>query len=149
MSKVIDIVQEKISPVIEKMGYEVVEIEYRKKIDGMNLTIYIDKPGGVTIDDCEIVHKTIDPELDIINPTQDEQYILNVSSCGLDRPLKNDNDYKRNIGKVVDIKLYKAINNIKEFSGKLIDYDEKYVYIENNLKIERNIIANMTLHLDF
>ena len=149
MSKVIDIVQEKISPVIEKMGYEVVEIEYRKKIDGMNLTIYIDKPGGVTIDDCEIVHKTIDPELDIINPTQDEQYILNVSSCGLDRPLKNDNDYKRNIGKVVDIKLYKAINNIKEFSGKLIDYDEKYVYIENNLRIERNIIANMTLHLDF
>ena len=60
-----------------------------------------------------------------------------------------DNDYKRNIGKVVDIKLYKAINNIKEFSGKLIDYDEKYVYIENNLKSERNIIANMTLHLDF
>ena len=82
MAKVLDIVEEKINPIIEKLGYEVVEVEYGKKVDGMNMTFYIDKKGGITLDDCEIVHKAIDAPLDEINPTGDEKYILNISSCG-------------------------------------------------------------------
>ena len=61
------------------MGYEVVEVEYAKKADGMNLTFFIDKDGGIDVDDCEAVSKTIDPLLDELNPTDDQAYILNVS----------------------------------------------------------------------
>ncbi|MCI6542246.1 MAG: ribosome maturation factor RimP [Firmicutes bacterium] len=149
MAKVLDIVEEKINPIIEKLGYEVVEVEYGKKVDGMNMTFYIDKKGGITLDDCEIVHKAIDGPLDEINPTGDEKYILNVSSCGLDRPLKSDKDLARNIGNEVDLKLYKAINKQKEFTGKLEAFDENTVTISGFEPFEKKAIANIVLHLEF
>ncbi|MGN0748579.1 MAG: ribosome maturation factor RimP [Christensenellales bacterium] len=149
MAKVLDIVEEKINPIIEKLGYEVVEVEYGKKVDGMNMTFYIDKIGGITLDDCEIVHKAIDGPLDELNPTCDEKYILNVSSCGLDRPLKTEKDFKRNLGKEVDIKLYKAVNKQKEFTGKLESFDENTVTISGFEPFERKAIANIVLHLEF
>ena len=149
MAKVLDIVEEKINPIIEKLGYEVVEVEYGKKVDGMNMTFYIDKNGGITLEDCEIVHKAIDGPLDELNPTCDEKYILNVSSCGLDRPLKTEKDFKRNLGKEVDIKLYKAVNKQKEFTGKLESFDENTVTISGFEPFERKAIANIVLHLEF
>lgn len=150
--KVVELVTEKICPIIENMGYEVVEVEYAKKNDGMNLTFFIDSAAGVNIDDCEKVHKAIDEPLDELNPTGDVSYILSVSSCGLDRPLKTDKDLKRNIGKKVDIKLYAPINKQKLFIGKLVDFNEKSVQIEvdgNILSLEKERIANITLNLDF
>lgn len=150
--KVVELVTEKICPIIENMGYEVVEVEYAKKNDGMNLTFYIDSAAGVNIDDCEKVHKAIDGPLDELNPTGDVSYILSVSSCGLDRPLKTDKDLKRNIGKKIDIKLYAPINKQKLFIGKLVDFNEKSVQIEvdgNMLSLEKEKIANITLNLDF
>ena len=150
--KVVELVTEKICPIIENMGYEVVEVEYAKKNDGMNLTFFIDSAAGVNIDDCEKVHKAIDEPLDELNPTGDVSYILSVSSCGLDRPLKTDKDLKRNIGKKVDIKLYAPINKQKLFIGKLVDFNEKSVQIEvdgNILSLEKEKIANITLNLDF
>ena len=95
MAKTIEIVKEKICPIISELGYEVVDVEYSKKVDGMNLTFYIDSPNGITLDDCERVHKAIDGPLDELDPTGDATYILNVSSCGLDRPIKTDSDLKR------------------------------------------------------
>lgn len=150
--KVVELVTEKICPIIENMGYEVVEVEYAKKNDGMNLTFYIDSAAGVNVDDCEKVHKAIDGPLDELNPTGDVSYILSVSSCGLDRPLKTDKDLKRNIGKKIDIKLYAPINKQKLFIGKLVDFNEKSVQIEvdgNMLSLEKEKIANITLNLDF
>ena len=109
-SKVIDRCNEHIVPIIEKLGYDVLEVEYSKKVDGMNLTFYIDKPQGITIEDCETVNNAITDVLDEINVSDDAPYILNVSSAGLDRPIKNYKDFLRNEGKQVQIKLYVSIN---------------------------------------
>lgn len=149
MAKTVEIIEEKICPIIENLGYEVVEVEYGKKVDGMNLTFYIDRPEGITLDDCEKVHKAIDEPLDELNPTGDVKYILNVSSCGLDRPLKTDKDLKRNLGKEVDVKLYKAINKKKDFTGKLINFSSETITLEGFEPIDRKLVGNIVLHLDF
>ena len=95
--KVKSICEENLTQIIEDLGYELVEIEYIKKADGMNLTFYIDNTDGIKIEDCEKVSRTIDPILEELNPTDDVPYILNVSSPGLDRPIKTDRDLQRNI----------------------------------------------------
>lgn len=151
-SKTVQIIEGNINPIIEKMGYEVVEVEYGKKVDGMNLTFYIDTPNGISIDDCEKVHKAIDGPLDQLNPTNDEKYILNISSCGLDRPLKTDRDFKRNIGKLVDVKLYKSIEKKKDFTGTIVEFNEENLVLEidgKKVELPRKMIGNVTLHLDF
>jgi len=131
-SKVIDRCNTSIVPIIENLGYDVLEVEYVKKVDGMNLTFYIDKPEGITIDDCEIVNNAITDVLDEINVSDDAPYILNVSSAGLDRPIKNIKDFIRNKGKQVEIKLYVPINKQKLFVGELVDFDEKVYTIKTN-----------------
>lgn len=152
MAKVVDLVNEKICPIIEEMGYEVVEVEYAKKVDGMNLCFYIDSPNGVNIDDCEKVHKAIDGPLDELNPTEDVAYILSVSSCGLDRPIKTDKDLKRNLNKLVDVKLYAPLNKRKTFTGNLKSFNENEIVVDENgteTVIPRKMIGNIALHLDF
>ena len=119
-------VEEFLEPIILELGYELVEVEYAKKQNGMNLTVYIDSKQGITLSDCEKVHKTIDEPLDELDPTNNAPYTLNVSSCGLDRPLKNDKDYNRNIGEEIEISLYSKVNGKKSFVGKLESFDEIY-----------------------
>ena len=150
--KVKTICEEKISPIIEEMGYEVVDIEYSKKSDGMNLIFYIDNENGVNIEDCEKVSKVIDPILDEINPTDDQTYILSVSSPGIDRPLKTDRDFKRNIGNEISITAFSKIDGNKKFEGKLISFDEKQVTIEQKEKqisIQRDKIAHIVPIIKF
>ena len=103
MGKVSEQVLALVQPIAEQFGLEVLEVLYEKKYDGMNLTVVIDKDGGVTIEGA---------------------YILNVSSPGLDRPLKTERDYKRNLGKKISIKLYKPLNNNKTYEGVLTSYDD-------------------------
>lgn len=150
--KVVEIVEEHINPIIENLGYEVIEVEFAKKVDGMNLCFYIDSPNGITIDDCEKVHKLIDAPLDELNPTGDMPYILSVSSCGLDRPIKTDKDLKRNLNKVVDVKLYAPLNKKKAFTGILKDFNEENIVITENeldINLPRKMIGNISLHLEF
>lgn len=150
--KVKTICEEKISPIIEEMGYEVVDIEYSKKSDGMNLIFYIDNENGVNIEDCEKVSKMIDPILDEINPTDDQTYILSVSSPGIDRPLKTDRDFKRNIGNEISITTFSKIDGNKKFEGELISFDEKQVTIEQKEKqisIQRDQIAHIVPIIKF
>lgn len=123
-SKVIDRCNTYIVPVIEKLGYDVLEVEYVKKVDGMNLTFFIDKSSGITIDDCEKVNNAITDLLDEINVSDDASYILNVSSAGLDRPIKNHKDFLRNQNKQVEIKLYVPQNKQKTFVGSLINFND-------------------------
>lgn len=130
--RVVDKCNEHIVPIIEKLGYDVLEVEYAKKVDGMNLTFYIDKPEGITIDDCEKVNNAITNVLDEINVSDDAPYILNVSSAGLDRPIKNIKDFYRNKGKKVEIKLYAPLNGQKVFVGELVGFDEKGYTIKVN-----------------
>lgn len=129
-SKVKTICEEKIVPVIEKMGFEVVDIEYTKKADGMNLTFFIDNDKGIEINDCENVSKIIDPILDEVDPTEGQPYILNVSSPGIDRPLKTNRDFERNLGKEISITLFSKQDGCKNFDGILRSYDENQVTIE-------------------
>lgn len=131
-SKAIEKCNQSVVPVIEKMGYDVLEVEYAKKVDGMNLTFFIDKPEGITLDDCEKVNNAITDLLDEINVSDDAPYILNVSSAGLDRPIKNQKDFNRNKGKQVEIKLYVPYNKQKLYTGALIGFDEKGYTIKND-----------------
>ncbi len=131
-SKAIEKCNQSVVPVIEKMGYDVLEVEYAKKVDGMNLTFFIDKPEGITLDDCEKVNNAITDLLDEINVSDDAPYTLNVSSAGLDRPIKNQKDFNRNKGKQVEIKLYVPYNKQKLYTGALIGFDEKGYTIKND-----------------
>lgn len=139
MGKVSEQVLSLVEPIAKGFGLEVVEVLYEKKYDGMNLTIVIDKDGGVSIDDCETLHRAIDGPLDELDPI-DCSYTLNVSSPGIDRPLKTERDYKRNMGKKISVKLYKSMNGKKVFEGVLTDYDENTLTIlqKNNLTITFN-----------
>ncbi len=132
-SKVVSLCNEKISPIIESLGYEVIEVEYQKKVDGMNLTFFIDSKNGITVEDCEKVNDAISDALDELDPTQGESYLLNISSPGLDRPIKNHKDFLRNEGKVVEITLYKQVDGKKKFVGVLKQYTDSDVtiYIDN------------------
>lgn len=152
MAKIKDICQEKVVPVIEEMGYEVVEVFFGKMVDGDNLIFYIDKDEGVTIDDCEKVSKVIDPLLDELNPTSDKPYILSVSSPGIDRPLKNERDFKRNEGKEIEITLFSKLDGKKVYNGILKAYDESSVTINDGKKditLQKSLIANIVPVIKF
>ena len=152
MAKVKQKCEDKLRPVIEEMGYELVEVSYEKENGGMSLIFTIDKDGGVTVDDCEIVNKKIDPILDEINPTDDKPYTLVVSSPGLDRPLKTDRDLSRNIGNEVDVTLFAKLDGKKLFTGVLESFDEKSVTIKTDkesINLDRDKIASIKLVIKF
>lgn len=137
MSKVIDTVEAKLAPVISELGYELVDVEYKKNGADMCLTIYIDISSGISLDDCEKVHNIINPILDELDPTEDLPYILNVSSPGLDRPFKKQRDYERNYGKEVEIKLYAPLKGKKLYEGILT---HKYEHVVE-FKVKDEIIS--------
>lgn len=146
MANVIEIVNKNLAPVIEELGYEVVDVEYLKKNDVFNLTVYIDIKRGVTLDDCEKVHNTIDPLLDELNPTNDAPYVLNVSSPGLDRPFKKQRDFERNYGREVEIKLFGPLKGKKYFEGVLVSRNENTITIisgKEEITIENNRVAKV------
>ena len=150
--KVKSICEEKVVPVIEELGYDVVEVEYIKKSDGMNLTFYIDSDNGIQIEDCEKVSKAIDKLLEELNPTEDKAYILNVSSPGIDRPLKKERDFLRNKGKEIEVTLFSKIDGKKKFVGKLVDFTDETITIENNDKttnLDREKIAHIVPVIKF
>lgn len=124
-----------ITPVIEKNNFELVDVEYVKEGGNYYLRAYIDKEGGITIDDCELVSRALSDLLDA-DDFIEESYILEVSSPGLGRPLKKEKDYKRSIGKELEIRLYKAVDGQKEFYGILDSYDDSSVTVidENDTK---------------
>lgn len=130
--KVVTLVEELVTPIAEEMGYEIVDVEYLKKYNGMNLTIFITKEGGINIEDCEAFSRAIDDPLEELNPTNDESYILNVSSPGLDRPLKNEKDFKRNMGTEIEVKFYAQIDGKKKVEGILHDYSADTITLKIN-----------------
>lgn len=121
---------ELLQPIIDKHEFELVDVEYVKEAGHWYLRAYIDKPGGITILDCEAVSRELDEQLDE-NFIKDA-YILEVSSPGLDRPLKKEKDFLRHKGDMVEVKLYKAINKRKEFVGVLVAFDDDTVTIEED-----------------
>lgn len=147
MGKVSEQVFELVAPIAESFGLEVIEVLYEKKYDGMNLTIVIDKDGGVTINDCETLHRAIDAPLDELDPIECA-YTLNVSSPGIDRPLKTERDYKRNLNKKISVKLYKAVDSKKTFVGILTAYDDETFTIATEKGQTITFVKKDTAHVE-
>lgn len=115
--------------IAEKQGVYVVDVSYKKEQDTYSLCYYIDKEGGVGIDECEMFSKAVEELLDADDFIENE-YTLEVSSPGADRKLVKDREFAYYIGREVDVKLYKAENGVKEFTGILKDYKDKTAFIE-------------------
>ena len=115
-------------PLLEKHQFELVDVEYVKEAGNWYLRAYIDKEGGITVDDCEVISRALSDWLDKEDFIEDS-YIMEVSSPGLGRPLKKDKDFERSMGDEVDVKLYKARNKQKEYTGILKAYDKDTVTI--------------------
>ncbi|MBQ9827637.1 MAG: ribosome maturation factor RimP [Lachnospiraceae bacterium] len=139
-------------PVIEAHRFQLVDTEWVKEGRNYYLRLYIDKPGGITIDDCETVSREFNEILDREDYIK-EQYTFEVSSPGLDRPLKKDRDLEMSIGKDVEIKLYKAVNGEKEKTGTLLAWDGETVTIESfegtEEIIKRSDISLIRLYFSF
>ena len=149
--KVAELVYEKIKPLFNQ-DIQLVEVEYVKKNDGMHLIVYIEKENGVSLDDCVAASKLIDEPLEELNPTNDEPYFLDISSYGLDKPLKYDWQFKKYQDQKVNVKLYHKINDLKEFVAVLKQKTEDSVvfnYNEENIKINVKDIAIITPYLEF
>ena len=144
--------EEILLPIVEEYGFELVDVEYVKEGGTWYLRTYIDKEGGISIDDCEKVSRRLSDILDEKDYIEDT-YIFEVSSPGLGRPLKKEKDFKRSLGKEVDIRTYRMIDKQKEFTGILKDYDKDTVTIElddETLKrFEKGDIALIRLAFDF
>lgn len=138
-------------PIIEANNFELVDVEYVKEGSNWYLRAYIDKEGGISVDDCEVVSRAFSDKLDE-EDFIDDAYIMEVSSPGLGRPLKKEKDYKRSMGKELEIRTYRAINREKEFYGILKSYDESSVTIENEdgeQTFQKSDIALIRLAFDF
>ena len=129
--KTATIVEENLTKIINDLGYDLYEVEYVKKQNGMNLTLYITSPDhAINLKDCELVHRTVDPILDELDPTNGAAYYLNVSSVGLDKPIKTDKDFKRCLNTEIVVKQFVQKDNNKEIIGILKSFDEKQIEVE-------------------
>lgn len=128
--------EELLTPILERLNFELVDVEYVKEGGTWYLRAYIDKEGGITINDCETVAREMNEILDREDFVEDS-YVFEVSSPGLGRPLKKEKDYIRSMGKKVELRTYRAINREKEFYGILTEYDAATVTIEQENGIRR------------
>lgn len=149
---VINIVYKIAEKIAGELDYDLVDIDYVKEYGSFFLKVYIDKLGGITIDDCQKMSEILGAKLDEKDHIK-EAYYLEVSSPGLDRPLKNDKDFKRNIDKDVEIKLYKNFEGKKIYEGRLKDFTKNIIsildYKDNIIEIPRDIISIVKLTIKF
>lgn len=141
-----------LKPIVDEHGFEIWDVEYVKEGSNWYLRAYIDKPGGITIDDLEVVSRTLSEKLDEEDYIADA-YILEVSSPGLGRPLKKDRDFERSIDEEIEVRLYRAINKKKEFVGLLRKYEKDSFTIETEdgeeITFNKSEVALVRLTFDF
>lgn len=150
------LITELMEPILKDTDITLVDVEYVREKDWY-LRIFIDKPDGVEIDDCHLVSEKLTAVLDEKDPIQDK-YFLEVSSPGIDRPLKKDKDFVDAYGSKVDISFYAPWENMKLLVAVLVGHDDEFVEVrkiikgrefKNPVKIERKLIANIRPHIDF
>lgn len=150
------LITELMEPILKDTYITLVDVEYVREKDWY-LRIFIDKPDGVEIDDCQLVSEKLTAVLDEKDPIQDK-YFLEVSSPGIDRPLKKDKDFVDAYGSKVDISFYAPWENMKLLVAVLVGHDDEFVEVrkiikgrefKNPVKIERKLIANIRPHIDF
>ena len=141
-----------LAPILEEHQFELVDVEYVREAGTWYLRAYIDKEGGIQVDDCELVSRALEKKLDEEDFIEDS-YVLEISSPGLGRPLKKERDFERSIGREVEIRLYRPIEKSKEWTGILSAWDNASVTIRTSAgderTFERSAIALIRLAFDF
>ena len=151
MSKITERVFDLARPVVEEEGCSLWDVEYLREAGTWYLRIYIDKEGGVSIDDCERISRRLDPILDEADPIP-ESYVFEVGSAGADRELKRASDFSQFMGAEIEVKLYKPLDGSKSFVGKLTGYDEGTVVLDwrgKELRFAPSQIAQVRLYVSF
>ena len=149
--KVTDLVAEFSKPIIESFGCSLWDVEYVREGSERYLRIYLDKDGGIDIDDCEKIHRVIDPILDEKDPIA-ESYHFEVCSAGLERTLKRPEDFARFMDSAVLVKLYRPRNGLKELPGTLRGYEAGRITIEagkETITFEKSEVALVRLRVEF
>ena len=149
--KVTELVAEFAKPIVEEAGCILWDVEYVREGSERYLRVYIDKDGGIDIDDCEKVHRAIDPILDEKDPIA-ESYHFEVCSAGIERPLKRPGDFQQFMGSPVLVKLYRPRNGLKEIPGILRGYEEGKVTVEagkETITFEKSEVALVRLRVEF
>lgn len=126
-------------------SYTLVDVEFVKEGQMKYLRVYVDKTGGITLDDCSEISTLLSSKLDELDPI-DEHYLLEVSSPGIDRPFKSEEDYLKNINQKVEVKLYKSINGEKYYEGLLLEKSNDHIIVdcdENKIKIDMSNISKI------
>lgn len=150
------LIAEMVEPILQDTEMTLVDVEYVREKDWY-LRIFLDKPGGVEIDDCQMVSEKLTAVLDAKDPIP-EKYFLEVSSPGIDRPLKKDKDFTAAYGSKVDIMFFAPWEGLKSLVGILVSHDDEAVWVKKIIKgkefknperIERSLIANIRPHIDF
>ncbi len=140
-----------LNPIIEGKGIYLWDIEFKKEGPSYVLRIFLDKDGGIGISDCEEVSRALSDALDAADPIPQE-YMLEVSSAGLDRAIKYDFHFDKCMGKNVDVKLFAAMDGQKEFTAKLIGHDGENVKLETDgseMSLPKNKISSIRLTVEF
>ena len=127
-------IEEDFRPVIEELGYELVYVEYVKEGQDWFLRFFIDRPEGIFIEDCEKVSRHVEVLLDEKEYVK-AQYILEVSSLGLERPLRNEQDFLNNIGEIIEVSLFKPLDEKKKYRGVLSSYGEQLVLLVDGREV--------------
>ncbi|AVQ99080.1 ribosome maturation factor RimP [Oceanobacillus sp. M65] len=135
-SQVIKTTEELLRPILEPKNLELVDVEYVKEGKNWFLRVYIDKPGGVDITECGEVSEELSEKLDNTDPVK-EAYFLEVSSPGVERPLKTQEDFKNNVDNNIFVKLYEPIEGEKEYEGILKSFDNDLLTIEYKVKTRK------------
>ena len=138
-------------PVVQAHGCSLWDVEYVKEGGDWFLRLYIDKEGGVDINDCEAISRAVDPILDEKDPIPDS-YSFEVCSAGLERELKRPSDFAQFLGSAVTVKLYKPVNGMKEQAGTLVSYEDGAVTIrqgETEARFEKPEVAQVRLRVEF
>lgn len=150
--KVEDIVYDLAKPITDRYNFEIVEVEFKKEGSDWYLRLYIDKEGGITIDDCQSVSEELSVLLDEVDPIE-QSYIFEVSSPGLERPLKTDRDYEKNNGKTIEIRLFTPLNGKKVYEGILRGHTPETVEIETEdgkpVQVPKSAIALIKPVIEF
>ena len=153
-SSVKEIAMKELAPLVEELGFVLVDAEYVKRPNGMNLNLFIDGENGIDLESLEKVHRAVDAKLDELDPTSGAPYTLNCSSLGLDRPITTEYQFNKFLNKDIEIKLYEALKpqNKKVIEGELKMYTQEDVVILANgeeIKINRKQIAQIVPVIKF
>ncbi|MGN1004450.1 MAG: ribosome maturation factor RimP, partial [Oscillospiraceae bacterium] len=148
MAKVTELTAALAAPIAQEQGCSLWDVEYVKEAGTWILRVYIDKEGGVSINDCEAVSRPLSDKLDEVDPIEGS-YTLEVASAGADRVLKKPEHFAAFLGSEVDVRLYRPIDGKKEFVGVLAGYENGNVLLEGDLRFEKKDVAQVRLHVTF